>query len=164
LNRLIYALGIRHVGETTARDLAQHFGSLQALEQADEEALLQVNEVGPVVAASVRHFFQEPHNREALDDLLAAGVTPQQAQARANSANLPLAGKTVVITGTLPSMSRDEATRRVLEAGGKASGSVSKKTAYVLAGAEAGSKLTKAQELGVTILDEAQFLALLAGE
>ncbi|MGN6023578.1 NAD-dependent DNA ligase LigA [Alcaligenes faecalis] len=164
LNRLIYALGIRHVGETTARDLAQHFGSLQALEQADEEALLQVNEVGPVVAASVRHFFQEPHNREALDDLLAAGVIPQQAQARANSANLPLAGKTVVITGTLPSMSRDEATRRVLEAGGKASGSVSKKTAYVLAGAEAGSKLTKAQELGVTILDEAQFLALLAGE
>lgn len=91
-------------------------------------------------------------------------MSPQQAQARANSANLPLAGKTVVITGTLPSMSRDEATRRVLEAGGKASGSVSKKTAFVLAGAEAGSKLTKAQELGVTILDEAQFLALLAGD
>lgn len=162
LNRFVYALGIRHVGETTARDLAQHFGSLQALEQADEDSLLQVNDVGPVVAASVRHFFQEPHNRQVLDALLAAGVTPRQAQARANSGALPLAGKTFVITGTLPSMSRDEATRRVLEAGGKVSGSVSRKTAFVLAGAEAGSKLTKAQELGVTVLDEEQFLAMLA--
>lgn len=162
LNRLVYALGIRHVGETTARDLAQHFGSLQALQQADEESLLTVHDVGPVVAASVRHFFQEPHNQEALKALLDAGVSPQQAQVRADSASLPLAGKTFVITGTLPSMSRDEATRRVLEAGGKVSGSVSKKTAFVLAGAEAGSKLTKAQELGVTILDEEQFLAMLA--
>ncbi|QTC01334.1 NAD-dependent DNA ligase LigA [Alcaligenes sp. SORT26] len=164
LDRFIYALGIRHVGETTARDLAEHFGTLGALEQADKEAFLRVKEVGPVVAASLQDFFQDIHNQKELNALLAAGVTPQQAQVRANSANLPLAGKTVVITGTLPSMSRDEATRRVLEAGGKASGSVSKKTAYVLAGAEAGSKLTKAQELGVTILDESQFLALLAGE
>lgn len=162
LNRLVYALGIRHVGETTARDLAQHFGSLQALQEADEQALLAVHDVGPVVAASVRHFFQEPHNQEALVQLLNADVTPEQAQRRADSAALPFAGKTFVITGTLPSMSRDEATRRVLEAGGKVSGSVSKKTAFVLAGAEAGSKLTKAQELGVAILDEEQFLAMLA--
>lgn len=160
LSRLIFALGIRHVGETTARDLAASLGSLEALQAADEERLLQVSEVGPVVAASVRHFFQEPHNLAVLQELKDLGVQAKSSGPVGTQAQT-LSGKTFVITGTLPSMSREQATQRVLEAGGKVSGSVSRKTAYVLAGAEAGSKLSKAEELGISILDEAQFLALL---
>lgn len=162
LERLLYALGIRHVGETTARDLALHFGSLQALMDADEASLLAVNEVGPAVAGSVLRFFSEPHNREVLAALEQAGVHPR-VSVRPATQGLPLVGKTVVITGTLPTWSRDDATRHVLAAGGKVSGSVSKKTSYVVAGSEAGSKLTKAQQLGVTILDESGLQALLAG-
>lgn len=160
LGRLLYALGIRHVGETTARDVARHFGSIEAVMDADEESLLAVRDVGPVVAGSIRRFFAEPHNRDIVHQLKERGVQPQP-EAAAASGDLPLAGQTVVLTGTLPNWSRDEATRHVLAAGGKVSGSVSKKTAYLVAGEEAGSKLTKAQELGVTVLDEAGLRALL---
>src|SRR5690606_8962325 len=128
--------------------------------QADAEALLTVPDVGPVVADSAARFSAEPHNGEIVAALLAAGVEP-------HAETLPtggqaLAGKTFVLTGTLPTLTRDEATRRILAAGGKVSGSVSGKTAYVVAGEEAGSKLTKAEQLGVAILDEAGLLALLA--
>lgn len=153
LGRLLFALGIRHVGETTARDLAQHFGSLEAIMQADEEALLAVRDVGPVVAGSVVRFFAEAHNREIVHALIKAGVEPVQEQTR-QGGNLVLDGKTLVLTGTLPNWTRDEATRHIMAAGGKVSGSVSRKTAYVVAGEEAGSKLEKAKSLGVTILDE----------
>ena len=159
LRALLFALGIRQVGETTARDLALHFGSLDAVMQADEEALLTVNDVGPVVASSIRQFFAEAHNREVVQALLDAGVSPTVDAAP--SGRLVLSGKTLVLTGTLPTLTRDEATRRILAAGGKVSGSVSKKTSYVVAGEEAGSKLTKAQDLGVAILDEAGLIALL---
>ncbi|MBV6305191.1 NAD-dependent DNA ligase LigA [Candidimonas humi] len=152
LGRLLYALGIRHVGETTARDVALHFGSMEAIMAANEDELLAVNDVGPVVAHSILRFFAEPHNRDVVHALAAAGVQPQAPQRQAGG--LVLSGKTLVLTGTMPNWTRDEATRRILAAGGKVSGSVSKKTAYVVAGEEAGSKLTKAQELGVAVLDE----------
>jgi DNA ligase (NAD+) len=159
LGRLLFALGIRHVGETTARDLARHFGTVQRVMDATEDELLQVSDVGPVVAGSLLRFFAEPHNREVIAALQRAGVQPVAEPAAAG--DLPLAGKTVVLTGTLPTWTRDEATRRVLAAGGKVSGSVSKKTAYVVAGDEAGSKLVKARELGVPVLDEDGLKALL---
>lgn len=153
LGRLLYALGIRHVGESTARDLALHFGSIDAVMGADEEALLQVHDVGPVVAGSIARFFAEPHNREIIAELAEAGVHAH-AEQRPEGGAQRLAGKTFVLTGTMPGWTRDEATRHILAAGGKVSGSVSKKTAYVVAGEEAGSKLAKAQDLGVPVLDE----------
>jgi DNA ligase (NAD+) len=158
LGRLLFALGIRHVGETTARDLARHFGSLGAVMEADEEALLSVNDVGPVVAHSIRQFFDEAHNRDVIHALEAAGLKPVLESGPEGQA---LAGKTLVLTGTMPTLTRDDATRMILSAGGKVSGSVSKKTAYVVAGEEPGSKLTKARDLGVPILDEEGLLALL---
>ncbi|MBC2768706.1 NAD-dependent DNA ligase LigA [Pusillimonas sp. 7-48] len=158
LGRLLFALGIRHVGETTARDLARHFGALRAVMQADEAALLSVPDVGPVVAQAILEFFAEAHNREVIDALEQAGV---HAQADAEPVQQLLSGKTLVLTGTLPTLTRDEATRMIMAAGGKVSGSVSKKTAYVVAGADAGSKLAKAAELGVTIIDEAQLVEML---
>ncbi len=163
LERLLYALGIRHVGETTARALAQHFGSLEAVMQAGAEDFLAVPDVGPVVADALVQFFAEAHNREVLAALLAADVqvAPQAAQAATSAQALPLAGRTLVLTGTLPAWTREEASRHILAAGGKVSGSVSGKTSYVVAGAEAGSKLARAQALGVTVLDEAGLKALL---
>ncbi|WP_353148100.1 NAD-dependent DNA ligase LigA [Pollutimonas bauzanensis] len=160
LGRLLYALGIRHVGETTARDLARHFGTVDAVVQADEESLLAVNEVGPVVAGSIVRFFAEAHNREVIAALARAGVHAK-AEVVATEGRQRLAGKTLVLTGTMPTWTRDEATRHILAAGGKVSGSVSKKTAYVVAGEDAGSKLVKAQELGVPVLDEDGLKALL---
>ncbi len=158
LGRLLFALGIRHVGETTARDVARHFGSIDNIMDADEQALLAVPDVGPVVAGSIYRFFREAHNRDVVRQLEKQGVAPQaEAQPQGGS----LAGKTFVLTGTMPNWSRDEATRHILAAGGKVSGSVSKKTSYVVAGEEAGSKLVKAQELGLTILDEDGLKALL---
>ena len=160
--RFLYALGIRHVGETTAKDLARHFGNIDALMQAEVEALSQVNDVGPVVAQSIHTFFAQPHNREVVEQLRAAGVTwPENAGAVASLAPQPLAGKTLVLTGTLPTLSRDQAKDLIEAAGGKVAGSVSKKTHYVVAGAEAGSKLDKARELGVPVLDETGLQALL---
>ena len=160
LARFIYALGIRNVGESTAKDLARHFGGLDALMAADEEALQRVPDVGPVVAQSLAHFFAEPHNRVVIEQLRAAGLvwTEGQAVPLATSA---ISGMTFVLTGTLPNLTRDEAKERIEALGGKVGGSVSKKTSYVVAGEEAGSKLAKAQELGIVILDEAGLLALL---
>lgn len=162
LARFIYALGIRHVGESTARDLASHFRSLDKLMQADADALLQVNDVGEVIAQSIIHFFEESHNREVIGELLAEGVhwpTPE-----AVAVNEKVSGKTFVLTGTLPNMGREEAKALLLAQGAKVASSVSKKTDYVVAGAEAGSKLEKAQALGVIIIDEAQMLELLKGQ
>ena len=163
LARFIFALGIRNVGETTAKDLARHFGSLDALLAADADTLMQVPDVGPVVAESIAQFFAEPHNREVVEQLRAGGVSwPETAPQRKPLG--ALAGKTFVLPGTLPNMKRDEAKDRIEAAGGKVAGSVSKKTDYLVAGAEAGSKLLKAQELGIAILDEEALLGLLRPE
>jgi DNA ligase (NAD+) len=159
LSRLLYALGIRHVGETTARDIARHFGSLESILDASEDDLLQVPDVGPIVAASICRFFAEPHNRDGLVALKEAGVEPLREAA--SGGRKPLAGKTLVLTGTLPTLSRDEASALILAAGGKVSGSVSRKTSWVVAGEDAGSKLARAEELGVTVIDEAGLKALL---
>lgn len=163
LNRFLFGLGIRHVGEATAKDLARHFGTLDAILDASVEQLLQVRDVGPVVAESIHTFFAQPHNREVVEQLRACGVHWPEG-APAEQAPQILVGKTVVLTGTLPTLGRDEAKELLEAAGAKVSGSVSKKTSYVVAGAEAGSKLTKAQELGIPVLDEAGMLALLQGE
>lgn len=160
LARFIYALGIRHVGETTAKDLAKHFGDLPAILQADETAFLAVRDVGPVVARSLFTFLSQPHNQEVIEGLVSRGVH-WQAETPLSDQIQVLAGLTFVLTGTLPTLSRDAAKELIESAGGKVSGSVSKKTHYVVAGAEAGSKLDKAQELGVQILDEQALLALL---
>ncbi|TCS69219.1 DNA ligase (NAD+) [Sulfuritortus calidifontis] len=159
LARFILALGIRNVGEQTAKDLARHFGTLDALMQADAAMLMQVPDVGPVVAESILAFFAEPHNRAVIERLRAAQAWQDGAAQPVTAGHL--AGKTFVLTGTLPDLSREAAKARIEAAGGKVAGSVSKKTDYVVAGADPGSKYTKAQELGVTILDEAQLLELL---
>ncbi len=160
LARFIFALGIRNVGEATARDLARHFGDLDALMAADSDALQAVPDVGPVVAASIAAFFAEAHNREVIRGLLEAGIS-WSAEPPANENVQPLAGKTFVLTGTLPTLKRDDAKAMIEAAGGKVAGSVSKKTDYVVAGEEAGSKLEKAVELGVTVIDEAALIELL---
>lgn len=160
LARFVYALGIRHVGEATAKELASHFGSLDALLDASEEELLEVADIGPVVAASIRSFLSDPLNVELIQQLRAAGVHWTETERKPNEPK-PQQGKTFVLTGTLPTLSRDAATELIEAAGGKVAGSVSKKTNYVVAGEEAGSKLAKAQELGITILDEAGLLKLL---
>jgi len=160
LERLLFALGIRDVGESTAKTLAKFFGALDPLMAADEAALLEVPDVGPIVARRIVGFFREPHNREAIAALRAAGVRwPEGAPQR--SAEGPLAGKTVVLTGALAAMSRDQAGDRLEALGAKVAGSVSKKTSFVVAGEAAGSKLDKARELGVEIWDEARLLAFL---
>ena len=162
LPRFLYSLGIRHVGEATAKDLAKHFGFLDAIISATEDQLLQVNDVGPVVADSIYVFFKQPHNCEIVQKLRGAGVQwPEHTGAANDTSPKALAGKTLVLTGSLPTLSRDAAKEMIENAGGKVSGSVSKKTDYVIAGDEAGSKLTKAQELGVKILDEAGLRELL---
>lgn len=162
LARLIYALGIRHVGEATAKALADHFLSLERLVHATEDELLQIDDVGPVVAAEIVNFFAESHNREVLAQLEQVGVVAVEPEIQANRAvSTALTNKTVVLTGTLPTLSRTEAQALIEGAGGRVTGSVSKKTDFVVAGSEAGSKLTKAQSLGITILNEAQFLDLL---
>jgi len=164
LARFLFALGIRQVGETTAKDLARHFGKLDALMGASVEQLLEVPDVGPIVAASIHTFFAQPHNVEVVEQLLAAGVQPKESEGEADDRPRPLLGKTLVLTGTLPTLSRDEAKDLIEAAGGKVSGSVSKKTHYVVAGEEAGSKLEKARELGVTVLDESELKVLLQNQ
>ncbi|SFU48646.1 DNA ligase (NAD+) [Polaromonas sp. YR568] len=163
LPRFLFGLGVRHVGEATAKELARHFGKLDAIMDATEEQLLEVSDVGPIVAQSIRTFFEQPHNREVVEQLRACGVTWEEGEPAARAPQ-PLSGKTFVITGTLPTLSRDEAKDKVEAAGGKVAGSVSKKTDYVVAGEEAGSKLVKAQTLGVPVIDEAALLAMLASE
>ncbi|WP_082368714.1 NAD-dependent DNA ligase LigA [Piscinibacter sakaiensis] len=162
LARFVYALGIRHVGESTARDLARHFGALDRLMDATLPQLLEVPDVGPVVAQSIREFFDQPHHREIVEQLRAAGIAWPEGEGAADLGPKPLLGRTLVLTGTLPTLSRDEAKALIEAAGGKVAGSVSKKTDFVVAGAEAGSKLEKAQALGVAVLDEDGLRALLA--
>jgi len=160
LARFVYGLGIRTVGEATAKDLARHFGTLDALMAADEQSLLQVHDVGPIVAQAILQFFVEPHNVEVIKNLRDAGVHwPEVIQLQ--QAKGMLSGKSFVLTGTLPTLTRDQAREKIEAAGGKIAGSVSQKTDFVVAGAEAGSKLEKARSLGLTILDQAGLLALL---
>ncbi len=162
LPRFVFGLGIRHVGEATAKALARHFGQLDAIMNASEAQLLEVADVGPIVAQSIVTFFAQAHNREVVDQLRACGLQWEEGEPAPRTA-LPLAGKTFVITGSLPTLSREQAKEQLEAVGAKVAGSVSKKTDYVVAGAEAGSKLAKALELGVAVLDEAGLLALLAG-
>jgi len=170
LDRFIFALGIRHVGETTARALAQHFQGPEGfdrLREATLEELQKVEDIGSVVAESIVRFFREPRNRALLDELAAGGVVPvpvddsPSAGSVGEGARTFFGGKTVVLTGTLATMTRDDAGDLLRAAGAKVTGSVSKNTDYVIAGADAGSKLTKAQSLGITVLDEAAFVAAL---
>jgi len=160
LAKFLYALGVREVGETTAQILANHFLTLEAVAAAETDALQQVNEIGPIVAAHVHAFFQQPHNREVIEKLLQTGVTWPAMQAIKQDEQ-PLAGQTIVLTGTMAAMTRSEAKERLLALGAKVAGSVSKKTNVVVAGAEAGSKLSKAESLGVEVLDEAGFIEFL---
>jgi DNA ligase (NAD+) len=157
LYRLIFGLGIRHVGESTAKILANHYHSIDPLFKASEEELEQIHEVGPEVAKSIHQFFHDEHYRQELKDLLkyVEPIAPKRKKGGV------FTGKTVVLTGTLPTLSRSDATRMIEENGGKVSGSVSKKTDYVLAGAEAGSKLDKARELDVPVIDEDELLRLI---
>jgi DNA ligase (NAD+) len=162
LSRFIYGLGIRHVGEATAKDLARHFGSLDALLGADEAELLDVRDVGPVLAESIARFLAEAHNREVIAALRAAGVHwPETEPQRTPRGRFT--GLTFVLTGTLPQLTREDAKARIEAEGGKVATSVSKKTSYVIAGADAGSKLVKAQELGLPVLDENALLQLISG-
>ncbi len=160
LPRFLFGLGIRQVGEATAKDLARQFGTLDAIMDASEDQLLQVPDVGPIVAASIARFFRQAHNREVVQQLCAAGVSWPEGAPQQNVVST-LAGKTFVLTGALPNLSREDAKEMIEARGGKVAGSVSKKTDYVVAGAEAGSKLLKAQELGLAILDETALKNLL---
>jgi DNA ligase (NAD+) len=164
LARFLYALGIREVGEATAANLAAHFGSLEALREADVEALKSVQDVGEVVAKHVRHFLGEEHNQKVIDELISDEIGihwPAPQVIVAEEIDSPFAGKTVVLTGSLSLMPRDEAKDRLAALGAKVSGSVSKKTDMVIAGEAAGSKLAKAQELGIPVIDEAEMIRLL---
>jgi DNA ligase (NAD+) len=162
LPRFLFGLGIRHVGEATARDLARHFGGLDRIMAASVDELLEVPDVGPVVARSIRTFFDQDHNREVVEQLRACGVSWEEG-APAERAPQLLAGKTFVLTGTFPTLRREQAKELLEAAGAKVAGSVSRKTDYVVAGEEAGSKLDKARELSVAVIDEAGMLSLLAG-
>lgn len=160
-NRFIYALGIREIGESSARVLAEHFSDIEALRQTSEEELMGLNDIGPVGAANIIHFFSQSHNIEVIERLIALGIHWPKTQKKAVDQSNPFFGKTVVLTGTLATMGREEAKASLLALGAKVSGSVSAKTDYVIAGSEAGSKLYKANELGVQVLDEEEFKGLL---
>lgn len=161
LPRFLFALGIREVGESTAAALGRHFGKLEPIMRASEEALQEVADVGPVVAARLHAFFNEGHNRKVIQDLINLGVNWPETEPEAIPSDGPLVGKTFVLTGSLSEMTRDEARQKIQARGGKVTGSVSKKTDYVVAGEKAGSKLKKAHELEVQVLEEGDFLALL---
>ena len=163
LSRFIYALGIREVGETTARNLANEFKTLSAIENASYDQLIEVQDIGPIVAQHIVNYFQQQHNLQVIEQLLSTGIEIQEVSsiAPASQSNTVLTGKTVVITGTLANLSRDEAKQKLLDAGAKVTASVSAKTDYLLAGDNAGSKLTKAEKLGVEVIDEEKMLILL---
>lgn len=161
LARFVYGLGIRNVGEATAKDLAHYFGNLDGIMSADEARLEEVPDIGPVVAESIAQFFHEHHNREVIEQLRAAGVSWKEESAKQGASGGMLAGKTFVLTGTLPNLTREEAKDKIESCGGKITGSVSKKTDFVVAGADPGSKYEKAVELGVPILDEADLMKML---
>lgn len=162
LPRFLFGLGVRHVGEATAKELARHFGALDPIMDASEAQFLEVPDVGPIVALSLRQFFAESHNREVVEQLRACGITWEEGSPAAKP-SLPWSGQTFVITGSLPSMSREDAKEMIERLGGKVSGSVSRKTHYLLAGIEAGSKLDKALALGVPVIDETVFKEMLDG-
>jgi DNA ligase (NAD+) len=164
LSRFVYALGIREVGETTAMNLANEFKSLSAIQNASYDQLIEVQDIGPVVAQHIVNFFQQQHNLDVIEQLLRAGIEVQNVKQVSSEVNSELAGKTVVITGTLPTMSRDEAKEKLLASGAKVTGSVSVKTDFLLAGDKAGSKLTKAEKLGVQVIDEAMMLTMLSNK
>lgn len=161
LDAFLFGIGIPNVGRKTAKDLADRFASLEAVKEATLEELTAIPDVGDIVAASVVEFFADPESQDLVQRLLDAGVQPKHESDRLSEA---LLGKTVVVTGTLPTLSRDEAEKLIVQHGGKAAGSVSKKTSFVLAGEKAGSKLDKANSLGIPVLDEAAFLAMLSGQ
>jgi DNA ligase (NAD+) len=161
LRRFLYALGVRHVGEATAKALAEHFRDVRALFEASEEELTQVKDVGPAMAKEIGAFFHEPQNREVIEQLLALGVAPAPP---AEVQRGPFFAKTVVLTGGLQGLSRDQAKEEIERRGGKVAGSVSKKTDLVVAGEGGGSKLKKAGELGVKVIDQEAFMALLNGD
>ena len=163
LSRFIYALGIREVGETTAMNLANEFKTLSVIEKADYDALIEVQDIGPIVAQHIVNFFQQEHNIEVIDQLLASGIVIQTVKSTLSQQQQASTffEKTIVITGTLPGLSRDEAKQKLLAVGAKVTGSVSAKTDYLLAGDKAGSKLAKAEKLGVKVIDENAFLLLL---
>jgi DNA ligase (NAD+) len=156
--RLIAALGIRHIGSQSAQILAEHFGSLSALMTAGEEELAEIDQIGPTMAKSIYEYFRDPENRSIIDQLLAAGVKPEQPKTRRSD---KLAGKTIVVTGTLENLSRQQVQQAIRQAGGKSSSSISKKTDFVLAGENPGSKLDKARKLGVEVIDEKRFLKMM---
>jgi DNA ligase (NAD+) len=160
LARFIYALGIRNVGETTARDLAEHFENMEALGSADSDTLQQVPAIGPVVAQSIVQFFAEAHNGEVVRQLMASGLSFERTPAAAKKSG-KLRGKTFVLTGSLPNLTREEATQRIQKQGGRVTSSVSQKTDYLVAGIDPGSKYDKAVGLGITVLDEERLLELL---
>lgn len=160
-NRFLYALGIREIGESSARVLAEHFSDIEAIKSASVDELMMLNDIGPVGASYVVHFFAQPHNLEVINRLMELGIHWPVSEKKQIDQENPFFGKTVVLTGTLNTMGREEAKAKLLELGAKVSGSVSAKTDYVIAGAEAGSKLTKAEQLGVRVLDEDQFMQLL---
>jgi DNA ligase (NAD+) len=163
LERFLFALGIPEVGEATARQLAMHYGSLENLMAADEASLQVVQDVGPVVAHNIHTFFAQLHNQEVISALRAAGVHWLDLAPLADAGELPLAGNIYVLTGTLEQLTRDEAKAALQALGAKVAGSVSKKTTAVIAGRDAGSKLEKAEALGVAVLSEADLAKLLAG-
>ena len=163
LDKLLFALGIRHVGAKVARILATEFGSMEKLQQAQPEELAQIRDIGDKIAESAVTWLNVPANIDLVERLAAAGLTMTFTLPASQEDN-PFFGKTLVFTGTMPTLGRAEAKTMAQDVGAKVSGSVSKKTDYVIAGAEAGSKLEKAQQLGVTVIDEAEFLRLLKGE
>jgi len=161
LSRFIYALGIREVGESTAMNLANEFLTFDSVINADFDKLIEVQDIGPIVAQHIVNFFQQPHNLEVIAKLLDAGIEVETVERDSSNESMAFSGKTIVITGTLPNMSRDEAKEKLLKAGAKVTGSVSKKTDYLLAGDKAGSKMAKAEKLGVKVIDEATMLEML---
>ena len=164
LARFLYGLGIREVGEATANSLAAYYGKLDSIMEADEESLQAVPDVGPVVAARIHSFFAEPHNQGVIKSLIESGLAWKETKPRPPTADGHLSGKTFVLTGTLSRMTRDEAKDKIQAVGGKVTGSVSKKTDFVVYGDKAGSKLTKAQKLGVETIDEDSFEKILSDQ
>ncbi len=164
LARFLYALGIREVGEATAASLSAYFGKLPGIVAASEAELLAVADVGPIVASRIRSFFDEPHNLDVIQQLQTSGVAWEETEPQESPADGPLTGKVFVLTGTLAEMTRDDAKLLIQQLGGKVTGSVSKKTDFLVYGEKAGSKLTKAQSLEIGTLDETEFLRLIAGE